>query len=155
MISPNFFRSVQELAIRFSGRETLNANLPSSSKKWKYSTFISARISKFGRRYSNTGLLVFLGTSILSMQFNGTDTYRFRSFRCEFAKKRSVNLSCRPRKSRRFWLMHSSPRPLDLASAIPAMKTSLEDRSSSWNRTQSISVLIEVNIGQVPAVKWP
>lgn len=144
MVSPNLFRSVDKNKIShliFRARNSMS-NLPSSSKKSKYNTFISASISKFGRRYSRTGLLVFLGTSILSMQLSGTETYRFRSLRCELAKKRSINLSWRPRSRRRFWLMHSSPRPLDLASAIPAMKTSLEDRSSSWNRTQSNSVSI-------------
>lgn len=74
---------------------------------------------------------------VVVFSIRGIDTYRFRSLRCEFAKKIMTSLPLFPRRMRRFWLMHSSPRPLDFASAMPAMKASLDARMSSWNCRQS------------------
>lgn len=57
--------------------------------------------------------------------------------------------------------MHSSPRPLDLASAMPPMKIILEHRSSSWNCTQSVSTVsgrsrhtIESRLHTLPVLKF-
>lgn len=67
----------------------------------------------------------------------GMDIYLFFSFRWEFAKNIMVCLPFLARRILKFWLIHSSPRPLDFAPAIPATKTILWSKIVSWKRIQS------------------
>jgi hypothetical protein len=53
------------------------------------------------------------------------DKYRLPFFLCEFAKKIIACFPVLDRSIRKFWLMHSSPLPFDLASAMPAVKMML------------------------------
>ena len=87
----------------------------------------SNRSAKLGERMKGTQ----------SGSLRGMDTYRLSALRCEFAKNSITRFPLWPCRTRRFWLMHSSPRPLDLASAIPPINMSLEQSMSSWNCKQS------------------
>ena len=67
----------------------------------------------------------------------GIATYCFFSLRCEFAKKRMLCWPPGARRMRTFWLMHSSPRPLDLTSATPHRQATVWPRRASWKRIKS------------------
>lgn len=119
--------------------------IPLSSRNWIWRTFICERRSKLGWSCRITGFPAFFPGLTLAIQLIGIETYRLASRLWELAKNRIV---CSPFglwRIRRFWLMHSSPRPFDLASSMPAIKTNLDAKISSWNCTESAFSLARIS----------